>query len=71
MPPVRWDTVQVDGKPMRVYLGVPDGKPDEFHRHNGAAHAFQNFLDATRYRERASRGSWGEMLAFFAQHLKT
>ena len=60
MPPVRWDTVQVDGKPMRVYLGVPDGKP----------HEFQNFLDATRYRERASRGSWGEMLAFFAQHLK-
>jgi len=46
------------------------GKPHEFHRYNGAEHAFQNFLDATRYRERASRGSWSEMLAFFSQHLK-
>jgi carboxymethylenebutenolidase len=46
------------------------GKPHEFHRYNGAAHAFQNFLDAARYRERPARGSWSEMLAFFAQHLK-
>jgi carboxymethylenebutenolidase len=46
------------------------GKAHEFHRYNGANHAFQNFLDATRYRPRASRGSWGEMLAFFAEHLK-
>jgi carboxymethylenebutenolidase len=46
------------------------GKPHEFHRYNGAGHAFQNFLDAARYRERAARGSWSEMLAFFAQHLK-
>jgi dienelactone hydrolase len=35
-----------------------------------AAHAFQNFLDATRYPERTSRGSWSETLAFFAQHLE-
>ena len=21
----RWDTIQVDGQPMRVYLGAPDG----------------------------------------------
>ena len=21
----RWDTIQVDGQPMRVYLGTPDG----------------------------------------------
>jgi carboxymethylenebutenolidase len=46
------------------------GKPHEFHRYNGAAHAFQNFLDAARYRERPARGSWSEMLAFFTQHLK-
>ena len=25
--PVRWDTVQIDGKPMRVYTGVPEGEP--------------------------------------------
>jgi carboxymethylenebutenolidase len=47
------------------------GKPHEFHRYDGAAHAFQNFLDASRYRERPARGSWSEMLAFFAQHLKS
>ena len=45
-------------------------KPHEFHRYNGAGHAFQNFLDASRYRERPARGSWSEMLAFFRQHLK-
>lgn len=46
------------------------GKAHEFHRYNGAGHAFQNFLDGTRYRERPARGSWSEMLAFFSQHLK-
>jgi carboxymethylenebutenolidase len=46
------------------------GKPHEFHRYNDAGHAFQNFLNASRYRPRPARGSWGEMLAFFAQHLK-
>lgn len=45
-------------------------KPHEFHSYNGAGHAFQNFLDAARYRERPARGTWTEMLAFFAQHLK-
>jgi carboxymethylenebutenolidase len=58
------DVNKIDAEMSRL------GKPHEFHRYNGAAHAFQNFLDATRYRERASRGSWSEMLAFFAQHLK-
>ena len=47
------------------------GKAHEFHRYDGAGHAFQNFLDASRYRERPARGSWSEMLAFFSQHLKT
>jgi len=46
------------------------GKPHEFHSYNGAGHAFQNFLDATRYRERPASGTWSEMLAFFSQHLK-
>ncbi len=48
-----------------------NNKPHEFHRYNGAGHAFQNFLDPARYRERASRGSWSEMLAFFSQYLRT
>jgi len=93
MPPVRWDTLTVNGQPMRVYIGVPEGAPRRvgilvaqhgpgvdgfiqdvvnrlFRQGYVAAHAFQNFLDATRYRERASRGSWSEMLAFFSRHLK-
>ena len=45
-------------------------KPHEFHTYHGAGHAFQNFLDAARYRERPARGTWSEMLAFFAQHLR-
>jgi len=105
MPPVRWETLTVNGQAMRVYLGVPEGAPrragilvaqhgpgvdgfiqdvvnrlfrqgyvaaapELFHRYNGAAHAFQNFLDAARYRERPASGTWSEMLAFFSQHLK-
>ncbi|MDH3287408.1 MAG: dienelactone hydrolase family protein [Betaproteobacteria bacterium] len=46
------------------------GKPHEFHTYHGAGHAFQNFLDAARYRERPARGTWTEMLAFFSQHLR-
>ncbi len=58
------DVNKIDAEMTRL------GKPHEFHRYNGAAHAFQNFLDAARYRERPARGSWSEMLAFFALHLK-
>ena len=44
-------------------------KVHEFHLYLNAGHAFQNFI-ADRYRERASRASWTEMLAFFTGHLK-
>jgi len=47
------------------------GKRHEFHSYNNAGHAFQNFLDVSRYRERPAHGTWGEMLAFFAQNLQT
>jgi len=46
------------------------GKWHEFHTYNNAGHAFQNFIAADRYRERASRASWTEMLAFFTEYLK-
>jgi carboxymethylenebutenolidase len=46
------------------------GKWHEFHSYRDTGHAFHNFLEKTRYRERAARGSWHEMLAFFSQHLK-
>jgi carboxymethylenebutenolidase len=45
------------------------GKWHEFHTYNNAGHAFQNFL-SDRYRERASRASWIELLAFFTEYLK-
>jgi dienelactone hydrolase len=58
---------------MRVYTGIPEGtqrRAGLLVAQHGAGHAFQNFLDASRYRERPARGTWSEMLAFFAQHLK-
>jgi carboxymethylenebutenolidase len=44
------------------------GKWHEFHSYNGAGHAFHNFT-GERYRERAARASWQELLAFFAEYL--
>jgi carboxymethylenebutenolidase len=46
------------------------GKWHEFHQYRDTGHAFQNFHDTERYRERAARASWEEMLAFFTQFLK-
>jgi carboxymethylenebutenolidase len=46
------------------------GKWHEFHSYRGAGHAFQNFLSAERYRERAARASWAEALAFFNETLR-
>ena len=45
------------------------GKWHEFHMYRDAGHAFQNFLNPDRYRERPVRASWGELLAFFDQTL--
>lgn len=46
------------------------GKWHEFHMYNDTQHAFQNFLNRDRYRERAARASWEELLAFFTLYLK-
>ncbi len=46
------------------------GKPHEFHRYDGAGHAFQNFARADAYREQASDDAWEKALAFFASTLK-
>ncbi|MCW5605972.1 MAG: dienelactone hydrolase family protein [Burkholderiales bacterium] len=46
------------------------GKWHEIHLYNNAGHAFQNFISPERYRERPSRASWHEMLAFFTEYLK-
>ena len=37
----------------------------EFHRYDGAGHAFQNFTNAERYRERQAEDAWVKELAFF------
>lgn len=36
----------------------------EFHRYEGAGHAFQNFMSKERFREAAARDSWEKTLAF-------
>ena len=36
----------------------------EFHRYQGAGHAFQNFLNVDRYREAAAEDSWNKTLGF-------
>ncbi len=46
------------------------GKWHEFHSYRDAGHAFLNFINPERYRERQARAAWHEMLAFFAEYLK-
>lgn len=57
------DVKKIDAELTRL------GKWHEFHVYNNAGHAFQNIV-ADRYRERASRASWTELLAFFTEYLK-
>ena len=45
------------------------GKSFEFHRYDGAGHAFQNFTNEKSYRKDASDDAWAKVLAFFGQHL--
>ncbi|MDE0539079.1 MAG: dienelactone hydrolase family protein [Rhodospirillales bacterium] len=46
------------------------GKSYEFHRYDGAGHAFQNFANEERYREDASEDAWAKAIAFLDRHLK-
>jgi carboxymethylenebutenolidase len=41
----------------------------EFHRYDGAGHAFQNFPMLERYREAASEDAWTKLLAFLRREL--
>lgn len=41
----------------------------QFHRYDGAGHAFQNFLTPERYRETQSEDAWGKVIAFFKASL--
>ena len=46
------------------------GVPHEFHRYDGAGHAFQDFNAPERYREAQSEDAWTRALAFFDRHLR-
>jgi carboxymethylenebutenolidase len=46
------------------------GIKHEFHRYDGAGHAFQNFPMPERYREQASEDAWHKVLGFLTATLK-
>lgn len=46
------------------------GKAHEFHRYEGAGHAFLNFT-SSQYRARPASAAWAEMLAFLQHNLRT
>jgi len=45
------------------------GVAHEFHRYDGAGHAFMNFTNAQRHRPAAAADAWPKMIAFLALHL--
>lgn len=45
------------------------GKPHEFHHYEGAGHAFLNFTNAERHREKQAADAWQTMLGFLERHL--
>ena len=57
------DVAKIDAELTRL------GKWHEFHMYQDTGHGFLNFLRSGRYRERAARGAWAEMLAFFDERL--
>ncbi len=46
------------------------GKAHEFHRYEGAGHAFLNFTNAERYRAEPAKDAWAKMLGFLDRHLR-
>jgi len=46
------------------------GKRHKFHSYRGAGHAFCSFANPQRFRPRASRAAWAELLAFLDFELK-
>jgi carboxymethylenebutenolidase len=46
------------------------GKPHEFHSYEGAGHAFLNFSNPERYREKQGADAWQKMLGFLERHLR-
>lgn len=48
---------------------VAAGVPHEFHRYDGAGHAFQNFPTPERYRPEQSEDAWAKALDFLRRTL--
>lgn len=46
------------------------GIEHNFHRYDGAGHAFQNFLNPERYCEQQSEDAWEKLLIFLSKNLK-
>ncbi|MDX1484769.1 MAG: dienelactone hydrolase family protein [Alphaproteobacteria bacterium] len=46
------------------------GIEHQFHRYDGAGHAFQNFLSEAQYREDAEKDSWAKTLDFLKRVLR-
>jgi carboxymethylenebutenolidase len=45
------------------------GKAHDFHRYEGAGHAFLNFSNADRYRPGPAKDAWEKLLTFLSRHL--
>lgn len=45
------------------------GKPHQFHRYEGAGHAFLNFTNAERHRPAQAADAWAKLLAFLDERL--
>lgn len=58
------DTAKISAELTRL------NKWHEFHTYRDTGHAFENFINPERYRERAAHAGWHEMLAFFTEKLK-
>jgi carboxymethylenebutenolidase len=58
------DVDKIDGELTRL------GVRHEFHRYDGAAHAFQNFVRPDAHRPAAAEDSWKKALAFLDRELR-
>jgi carboxymethylenebutenolidase len=67
---------QDDGNPSPADVDKIDAeltrhaKPHEFHRYEGAGHAFLNFMNAERHRPEQGKDAWAKMLGFLGRQLK-
>ncbi len=57
------DVAEIDAELTRL------GKWHEFHSYRDTEHAFMNFLNAERFRRRASQSAWPQLIAFFDHYL--